>query len=190
MADRLALPQQSWVRRTRTVLGFRAQRFIHAFGRFYKYRIGDLVRPAFWLTFTSGAGVSVSANMSSGDNGAGAEGYRHKPYSWETERIESTRLLIDIIIFWQMGRTRAGFTVNEHVLIGEEANDEKDAVDAEKEQLVDDEAEKAKHQLDAKKAIRHFRGLMIEMGVVLAGIGGLGVAAGYLAWRATSAYLG
>lgn len=184
MADRLALPPASWARRQRTIAGFRLSRLIHVFGGWYKYRIRDIVKPDFWLAPSA---TSVSAG-SKGDTGVAPPKY--PAYSWETERVHMSRVLTGLVIWWQMDFKKARFTVNEHSLVGEEqAGDLEKPALLETGRVPEDEGEREVYMMneqDAKRAVRKFKGLMLEMGAVMLMLGGLGGVAGYSAWRIAS----
>jgi hypothetical protein len=197
MADRLALPPPTRIRRARTHVTFRMQRLVHLFGRYYKYRVWEVVNPAFWLQT-----ASVSARHDETEGAGEGKGSRQpgrkrfRPYSWETERVESTRTLIELVIFWQLGRKKAPFTVNEHSLVGEEPSDSVDNTVAteQHDDSVDSQNQGEKDalaldQAKAKRTVRQFRGLLIEMGAVMLAMGGLGCVAVYTLWRTATDYL-
>lgn len=136
LADRLALPRVSLVRRARTRVGFLMQRAIHAFGE--RYRPG-----------------------------------------WEAERVRATRLLVLMVVCWQLGTKRTRFTVKRgggHVLgsgTGDEEDEDGDELDPEVKM----------GPAAGKEVVWRWKRLLYEMGAVCGGLVVMGALAGWASWR-------
>lgn len=113
---------------------------------------------------------------------------RHYRKGWEVERVACTRLLISMLVCWQLGVRRTKFTVKTFIGDFPVANEQEVESDDEKNKVEtfddDDLDPNVTMGVEAgKRIIRRWKHLVYEMGAVLVGVIGASVGGSYLLYR-------
>lgn len=113
---------------------------------------------------------------------------RYYRRGWEVERVACTRLLISMLVCWQLGVRRTKFTVKTFIgdfPVVEKQSDSDETKNEEVEDVDNDDLDPdVTMGVEAgKRIIRRWKHLVYEMGAVLAGVMGVSFGGSYMLYR-------